>query len=94
MSARTSAKEGRNIKIGVVDEVHELKDDAFVMPIKQALSTQDEGLYIEITTEGFTADGYLDERLKMAAAVLDGEFDKPNFLELVFIEKSSIMGLL
>ena len=80
MSARTSAKEGRNIKIGVVDEIHELKDDSFVMPIKQALSTQEEGLYIELTTEGFTDGGYLDDRLKLAAAVLDGEVDKPNFL--------------
>lgn len=80
ISARTSAKEGRNIKIGVVDEVHELKDDALIMPIKQALSTQEESLYIELTTEGFTDDGYLDDRLKLAAAVLDGEVDKPNFL--------------
>lgn len=80
MSAHTSAKEGRNIKIGVVDEVHELKDDTFVMPIKQALSTQDEPLYLEITTEGFTEDGYLDSRLRTAAAVLSGEVDKPNWL--------------
>ena len=79
ISARTSAKEGRNIKVGVVDEIHELKDDALIMPIKQALSTQDESLYIELTTEGFTDEGYLDERLKLAAAVLDGEVDKPNF---------------
>lgn len=80
LSARTNAKEGRNIKVGVVDEIHELKDDGFIMPIRQALSTQEEGLYIELTTEGFTDDGYLDERLKLAAAVLDGEVDKPNFL--------------
>lgn len=80
LSARTNAKEGRNIKVGVVDEVHELKDDSFIMPIRQALSTQEEGLYIELTTEGFTDGGYLDERLKLAAAVLDGEIDKPNFL--------------
>ncbi len=80
MSARTSAKEGRNIKIGVVDEVHEMKDDSFIMPIRQALSTQDEPLYIEITTDGFTEGGYLDERLKMAASVLNGELDKSNFL--------------
>lgn len=80
ISARTGAKEGRNIKIGVVDEVHELKDDALIMPIKQALSTQEESLYIELTTEGFTDEGYLDERLKLAAAVLDGEVEKPNFL--------------
>lgn len=80
ISARTTAKEGRNIKIGVVDEIHEMKDDALIMPIKQALSTQEESLYIELTTEGFTDDGYLDDRLKLAAAVLDGEIDKSNFL--------------
>ena len=80
ISARTGAKEGRNIKIGVVDEIHELKDDSLIMPIKQALSTQAESLYIELTTEGFTVDGYLDERLKLAASVLDGEIDKTNFL--------------
>ena len=88
ISARTSAKEGRNIKVGVVDEVHELKDDALIMPIKQALSTQEESLYIELTTEGFTDDGYLDERLKLAAAVLDGEVDKPNFLIFWYAQDS------
>lgn len=88
LSARTSAKEGRNIKIGVVDEVHELKDDAFIMPIRQALSTQEESLYIELTTEGFIDEGYLDERLKLAAAVLDGEVDKPNFLIFWFAQDS------
>lgn len=88
MSARTNAKEGRNIKVGVVDEIHELKDDNFVMPIKQALSTQEEGLYIELTTEGFVDDGYLDERLKLAAAVLDGEIDKPNFLIFWYAQDS------
>ena len=86
MSAHTSAKEGRNIKIGVVDEVHELKDDTFVMPIRQALSTQDEPLYIELTTEGFTEDGYLDSRLRTAAAVLDGELEKPSWLIFWFAQ--------
>ena len=89
ISARTSAKEGRNIKIGVVDEVHELKDDAIIMPIKQSLSTQEESLYLEITTEGFQSEGcYLDERLKLAAAVLDGEIDKPNFLIFWYAQDS------
>lgn len=88
ISARTGAKEGRNIKIGVVDEIHELKDDSLIMPIKQALSTQDESLYIELTTEGFTDDGYLDARLKLAAAVLDGEIDKPNFLIFWYAQDS------
>lgn len=88
ISARTSAKEGRNIKVGVVDEVHELKDDTFVMPIRQALSTQEEPLYIELTTEGFVEDGYLDERLKIAEGVLNGEIDKPNFLIFWYAQDS------
>lgn len=73
LSARTGAKEGRNICVGAVDEVFEMKDDSLVMPIRQALSTQDEPLYIELTTEGFTNDGYLDKRMQEARAVLSGE---------------------
>jgi phage terminase large subunit-like protein len=80
LSARTSAKEGKNIKVGIVDEVHEMKDNTLVMPIKQALSTQDEPIYIEITTEGFTDNGYLDERLMLARQVLEGEAEKDNLL--------------
>lgn len=80
ISAKTGAKEGKNIKVGAVDEVHELKDDSSTMPIRQALSTQDEPLYFEMTTEGFTEDGYLDSRLKDARKVLKGELDRPRWL--------------
>jgi len=79
ISAKGKNKEGRNIKVGVVDEVHEMEDDHLVMPIQQALSTQDEPLYFEITTEGFTEDGYLDHRLADAQKVLDGELDRPDW---------------
>lgn len=80
LSAKTGAKEGRNIKIGAVDEVFEMKDDSTVMPIRQALSTQDEPLYFELTTEGFTQDGYLDNRLDDARKVLKGEIKRPRWL--------------
>lgn len=79
ISANGKNKEGRNIKVGVVDEVHEMEDDHLIMPIQQALSTQDEPLYFEITTEGFTEDGYLDRRLADAQKVLDGELDRPDW---------------
>lgn len=80
ISAKTGAKEGKNIKVGSVDEVHEMKDNSLVMPIRQALSTQDEPIYGEITTEGFVRDGYLDERLKDARKVLKGELERPRWL--------------
>lgn len=88
LSARTSAKEGKNIKVGIVDEVHEMKDNTLVMPIKQALSTQDEPIYIEITTEGFTDNGYLDERLMTARQVLEGEAEKDNLLIFWYTQDS------
>lgn len=80
ISARTGSKEGRNLKVGSADEVHELKDNTSIMPIRQALSTQDEPIFGEITTEGFFRDGYLDARLKDARKVLKGEIVRPRWL--------------
>lgn len=80
ISAKTGAKEGRNIRVASVDEVHELKDDTSIMPIRQALSTQDNPLYGELTTEGVINDGYLDARMKEARQVLDGELERPRWL--------------
>ena len=80
LSAKSGAKEGRNIGIGAVDEVFEMEDDTLVMPIRQALSTQDEPLYFELTTEGFTQDGYLDKRLIEARKVLNGEKQNERWL--------------
>lgn len=79
ISAHGKNKEGRNIKVGVVDEVHEMADNSLVAPIQQAVSTQDEPLYFEITTEGFVDDGYLDHRLAEADKVLSGEMERPDW---------------
>jgi phage terminase large subunit-like protein len=88
ISAKTGAKEGKNIGVGSVDEGHELKDDRSIMPIRQALSTQEEPIYGEITTEGFTNDGYLDGRLKEARQVLNGELDRPRWLIWLYTQDS------
>lgn len=73
LSARTGGKEGRNLDCAIIDECHEMKDNSLVMPIKQSMSTKDEYTLIEITTEGFTEDGYLDNEMREARLVLKGE---------------------
>ncbi len=88
ISAKTGAKEGRNIGVGSVDEVHEMKNNTSIMPIRQALSTQDEPLYFELTTEGFTNDGYLDSRMKEARQVLAGELERPRWLIWLYTQDS------
>lgn len=83
ISARTGGKEGRNLDCAIIDEIHEMKDNSLVMPIKQSMSAKDEYTLIEITTEGFTEDGYLDKELSEARKVLKGE--KENLRKLIWL---------
>lgn len=75
LSERTENKEGRNIDFAVIDEIHEMREGAIVKPIEQSQSTKDNPLIIEITTEGFTVDGYLDAELNAARRIIKGEDD-------------------
>jgi phage terminase large subunit-like protein len=88
ISSRKKANEGRNIGVGAVDETQELASDTPIRPIKQGLSTQDEPLYFEITTEGFINDGYLDDRMKLARRVLCREESRPRSLFWLYTQDS------
>lgn len=88
ISSRKKANEGRNIGVGAVDEIQELSSEAPIMPIRQGLSTQDQPLYFEITTEGFVNEGYLDGRLKSARKVLDRKEEKPRWLIWLYTQDS------
>lgn len=85
MSAKSGAKEGRNLKFVIVDEIHEMPDRNTVMPLRSSLTTQKEPLYFEITTEGVVIDGYLDERLIDARKHLKNELDPPRPRWLVWL---------
>jgi phage terminase large subunit-like protein len=88
LSAKTGAKEGKNIDFAIIDEVHEMKDNTLVMPIWQSMSTKPEPLLIEITTEGQVEDGYLDKRLEDARKVLKGESTDDRWLVWLYTQDS------
>lgn len=75
LSDRTKNKEGRNIDWAILDECHEMKDNAIAKSIEQSQSLKDNPKFIEITTEGFVLDGYLDGELRKARAIINGEDD-------------------
>ena len=77
LSDRTRNKEGRNIDFAIVDEVHEMKDNVIGKSIEQSQSLKENPKFIAITTEGFVIDGYLDEELKRARAIINKEADDP-----------------
>ena len=75
LSSTTRNKEGRNIDFAIIDEVHEMKDNVIVKSIEQSQSLKENPKLFEITTEGFVNEGYLDEELKKARAIINGEDD-------------------
>ena len=85
LSGRTSAKEGRNLDLAVIDEVHEMADSSLVSPMKQSMSTKSAPLLLEITTEGFI-EGYLDQRLNYARRILKGEVVNKRFLSFLYTQ--------
>lgn len=75
MSDRTRNKEGRNIDFAILDEIHEMLRNIIAKSIEQSQSLKDNPKLIEITTEGFVVDGYLDSELKTARAIISGDDD-------------------
>ena len=88
LSDRTRNKEGRNIDFAIIDEVHEMKDKIIVKSIETSQSTKDEPMLILITTEGFVNDGFLDNELKYARNVLNGEIEDPTYLVWLYSQDS------
>lgn len=77
MSDRTRNKEGRNIDVAFQDEAHELKENTIPKSIEQSQSLKINPKFIILTTEGFVTDGYLDEELKRARAIIYREAFDP-----------------
>lgn len=75
LSDRTRNKEGRNIDVAFLDESHEMQNNIIAKSVEQSQSLKDEPLFINLTTEGFVVDGYLDNELKKARAIINGEDD-------------------
>ena len=73
LSDRTRNKEGRNIDWAILDEVHEMLKNVIAKSIEQSQAVKENPKFIKITSEGFVIDGYLDEELKKARAIISGE---------------------
>lgn len=65
----------RNIDWAILDEAHEMLTNVIAKSIEQSQSIKDNPKFIIITTEGFVVDGYLDNELKIARAIIKGEDD-------------------
>lgn len=90
LSDKTRNKEGRNIEFAILDESHEMKDNVIAKSIEQSQSIKDEPIFINITTEGFVDDGYLDKELKYAREVLRGDREDDTLLAWLYTMDNEI----
>lgn len=93
MSTKTQNKDGGNYTKTYQDESHDVDEVNGNCEIAEAcwrgMSTKDEPLFINCTTQGFSRDGcYLDKKIRRAKQVIDGEIDDIHFLAFLFEQDS------
>lgn len=88
MSSKTQNKDGRNIDKAYFDESHDAEDDEIAAACQKSMSVKEEPMFINLTTEGFVNDGYLDSKLIYARKVLNEEIDDDTFLPWLYTQDS------
>lgn len=88
LSAQSRNKDGYNIEVGCIDEVHEMTDSKVYDAIKQSQSTKNEPLIFIITTEGTTVDGFLDNKLDYCRKMIKGEIEDIRILPWLYTQDS------
>jgi len=89
LSAQSRNKDGYNIEVGCIDEVHEMTDSKVYDAIKQSQSTKKEPLIFIITTEGTTVGGFLDTKLEYCRKMLKNEINDDRVLPWLYTQDST-----
>lgn len=93
MSSKTQNKDGGNYTKTYQDESHDVDEENGNCEIAEAcwrgMSTKDDPLFINCTTQGFSRDGcYLDKKVERAKKVIEGEIDDIHLLAFLFEQDS------
>jgi len=88
LSAKTQNKDGFNFSKVYLDESHDMESDEIAEALWRAMSTREEPLLLNCTTQGFITDAYLDKKISYAKRVITGEIDDINFLAFLYEQDS------
>lgn len=92
LSSKTQNKDGFNISKTYLDESHDIAEENGQSEIAEAcwrgMSSKDEPLFLNCTTQGFNRDCYLDHKIAYAKKVIDGEIDDIHFLAFLYEQDS------
>lgn len=92
LSSKTQNKDGFNISKTFLDESHDIAEENGQSEIAEAcwrgMSSKDEPLFLNSTTQGFNRDCYLDHKINYAKKVILGEIDDIHFIAFLFEQDS------
>lgn len=92
LSSKSQSKDGFNFGRVYLDESHDIDEADGASEIAEAcwrgMSSQDEPLFMNCTTQGFNRGCYLDKKIEEAKSVISGEEDDPHFLAFLFEQDS------
>lgn len=92
LSSKTQNKDGFNMTKVYLDESHDIAEENGQSEIAEAawrgMSSQEQPLFLNCTTNGFNRDCYLDKKIAYAKKVIDGEIDDIHFLAFLYEQDS------
>lgn len=89
MSSRQKNIEGFNIDFAILDESNMLVDDTLPNSLLQSMSIKKNPKLVNITTQGFVNDGYLDKTLDYCYRIIDGEEPEATHILPLLYEQDS-----
>lgn len=92
LSSKTQNKDGFNISKTYLDESHDIAEENGQSEIAEAcwrgMSSKEEPLFLNCTTQGFNRDCYLDHKISYAKKVISGEIDDDHFIAFLYEQDS------
>lgn len=92
LSSKTQNKDGFNISKTYLDESHDINEENGQSEIAEAcwrgMSSKEDPLFLNCTTQGFNRDCYLDHKIAYAKKVISGEVDDEHFIAFLYEQDS------
>ena len=92
LSSRTDNKDGFNIYKTYLDESHDIDEENGQSEIAEAcdrgMSSHDEPLFLNCTTQGFNRECYLDKKIQYAKRVISSEIEDEHFIAFLYEQDS------
>ena len=84
LASNTSTLDGLDVHLGVLDEIHAMKDRDIYDLVKQGTAAREQPLIMQITTNGFVRNSIFDDQYSYGAKWLDGTVTDDRFLAWMY----------